>query len=59
MNIPAYPAGLIFTIIHVCSKDLFVKCNEEPPGLWLRLCMEGEGRSPETRSDLLREGSVA
>lgn len=55
-NTPGSPAGPIFTITHVCSKGLFLKCSEEPPGTLAQALCGGPG--PWDWRGLLREGSV-
>lgn len=41
-NSCAFPAGPISVITHICSKGLFLQCDEEPPWVSLaRLYSEG------------------
>lgn len=47
MNTSAFPAGPIFMITHICSKGLFLQCDEEPPGsLWPGFTLAGLGGEP-------------
>lgn len=48
MNTSAFPAGPIFMITHICSKGLFLQCDEEPPGsLWQGFTLAGGGAEGE------------